>query len=65
MIYEPLISENISSFQEEFPEMTYCQIIYTILRDMGVKKISDLLDKKDSDFYNSTKKSIEFEREEI
>lgn len=64
MNYEPLISDQISSFKEECPEMNYCEIIYSILREMGVKKINELLKKKDSEFYRCVVEAKNFEKEE-
>lgn len=64
MNYEPLISDQISSFKAECPEMNYCEIIYSILREMGVKKINELLTKKDSEFYRCVVEAKNFEKEE-
>ena len=60
MNYKPIIMSDMESFCEE--DLSYCEIIYTLLRELKIKKISELLHTKDEDFYTAIRIAKEFEK---
>lgn len=68
MNYKPLILQKLKEFSSEQKEMSFAEILYSILRkkhtNSNIKKTSDLLKIKDEDIYISIEKCIEEEKED-
>lgn len=74
MDYRPLIKQKLIEFSEEAPDMSFGEILYSILRKSNLKSkpegviTSWLLKIDDTEFYTALEKAIEGEvknREEI
>ena len=64
MNYKPLIVDKLREYQKEFPEYSFCQILYSavnVLRKQDEFKKTDLLNISDQDFYTALSKSFSIE----
>ena len=67
MNYRPLLINKFKEFEEEFPNYTFGELMYSMFTHSNIKgKIvkSDFLKVTDQDFYTMIEKAIEKEKDE-
>lgn len=66
MNYIPLIEKKLTELRKENPELTFGEVLYSVLRKQKPEGISLgwLLDIEDKNFYTAIEKEIEFQAQD-
>lgn len=63
MNYKNNALRDLQNFAKEFPEYSLGELLYSILRLTGAKKVSDLVILSDEDIFSAIEKTIVDEKE--
>lgn len=63
MNYKNNALRDLQSFAKEFPEYSLGELLYSVLRLTGAKKVSDLVTLSDEDIFSAIEKTIVDEKE--
>ena len=63
MNYKNNALRDLQNFAKEFPEYSLGELLYSVLRLTGAKKISDLVTLSDEDIFSAIEKTIVDEKE--
>lgn len=63
MNYKNNALRDLQSFSKEFPQYSLGELLYSVLRLTGAKKVSDLITLSDEDIFSAIEKTIVDEKE--